>query len=48
MFYKGGLAPVASLSQDCQMVHLFSYQKSQFWYILENLGVEKFGIFYII
>jgi hypothetical protein len=24
---------------------IFSYQKSQFWYILENLGMENFGTF---
>jgi hypothetical protein len=32
--------------QVCQMVYIFAYQKSQFGYILEGLGMENVGIFY--
>jgi hypothetical protein len=32
--------------QGCQMVYVFSYQKSQFLFSLEGLGVENFGILY--
>jgi hypothetical protein len=39
--------------QGCQMVYIFAYQKSKFWYIWEGLGMENvvcfgpFGIFYV-
>jgi hypothetical protein len=32
--------------QGCQMVHIFSNQKSQFVYILECLGIENVGILF--
>jgi hypothetical protein len=36
----------ASATQGCQMVYLISYQKSQFWYSTDGLGVEIFDLFY--
>jgi hypothetical protein len=38
--------PKDNSPQCCQMVHIFSYQKSQFWYILKSLGIEN-GTFYV-
>jgi hypothetical protein len=32
--------------QGCQMVHIFSNQKSQFGQILHGLAIEDVGIFY--
>jgi hypothetical protein len=32
--------------QGCQMVYIFLYQKSQFGYILEALGMENVDTFY--
>jgi hypothetical protein len=32
--------------QGCQMIHIVSNQKSQFGYILEDLGMENAGICY--
>jgi hypothetical protein len=31
-------------NQGCQMVYIFTYQKSEFWYILDGLGTENCGI----
>jgi hypothetical protein len=33
--------------QGCQMVYIFSNQKSQFGYVLEGLAMEDFGIIYV-
>jgi hypothetical protein len=38
--YKNG-----TTLKGCQMVHIVSYQKSQYVYILEGLGMEDVGIF---
>jgi hypothetical protein len=36
----------SSLKQGCQMVCVFSNQKSQFGYILQGLGMENVVIFF--
>jgi hypothetical protein len=37
----------AVMAQGCQMIGIFSNQKSQFEYILEGLAMEGVGVFYV-
>jgi hypothetical protein len=39
LFFKASV-----IKQSCQIVPIFSYQKSQFGYILEGLAMENAGI----
>jgi hypothetical protein len=38
-------SPGSNASQGCQMVRMFSYQKSQFWYITGDLEMGNIGVF---